>query len=59
MNRNFFLMLLKYGIIHVYVLRFGINPVFILMADIRRKTNKRQKGEVILQNERFRSKEQM
>ena len=57
MNRNFFLMLLKYGII--YVLRFGINPVFILMADIRRKTNKRQKGEVILQNERFQSKEQM
>ena len=57
MNRNFFLVLLIYGII--YVLRFGINPVFILMADIRRKTNKRQKGEVILQNERFQSKEQM
>ena len=56
MNRNFF----SHATERLYIfLVLGNNPIFILMADIRHKTNKRQKGEVILQNERFRSKEQI
>ena len=56
MNRKFFHHAPE--ILHMS-LPLGNTPVFIIMADIRHKMSKRQKGEVISQNERFRSKEQI
>ena len=57
MNR-FFFSCYRNMLLYMFLV-LGNNPDFILMADIRHRTSKRQKGEVILQKERFRSKVQM